>query len=272
MSPVTPGSDPFAALGEIELDDPIAEIDALDFDEFDEPAADTGEPDVSEGIQPDAEVDAKVDAEVNDTVEANNDAEVDETSDSAGGSDEVDAEVDAKVDAEVNDTVEAEAPAQSDDEWTEPDIHITMVGKGLRGHNGFLGRHEFKDGRSVKPIPIRDALRIAAGIACIDDDEKPLHPTTHKMRYNPSRRPAPNVRYLPGERESGNEVKAQPKPSANAPKDAATRDQYSRQDLEEIADQQGIEGLRKIAESYNVKDRSIQGLITGIIQAERGQG
>lgn len=45
-------------------------------------------------------------------------------------------------------------------------------------------------------------------------------------------------------------------------------EKHTREELETIADTDGIAGLRKIAEPLNVKDKSITGLIEAILKAE----
>lgn len=67
--------------------------------------------------------------------------------------------------------------------------------------------------------------------------------------------------------------KSQPAPApapAPAPEPAKSKaqPQYSRAELEAIADKEGTPGLRKVADQYGVKARSIRDLIEAILKAQ----
>lgn len=64
------------------------------------------------------------------------------------------------------------------------------------------------------------------------------------------------------------EVVADPGDAGAAAAKSTAAEKYTRESLEEIADQKGIAGLRAIADSYGVKGRGIVELIGEILKAQ----
>lgn len=134
-------------------------------------------------------------------------------------------------------------------------MKIRITKPGYEHLNGMFGAVEFKNGVSVDHVSQREADQIAAVISVevVEGDASKLIGN----RYEASKGNQAEVKEpLPtGEPEKGNQE----------PKEV----EYPREKLEQIADKEGIAGLRVIGEQFGVRSKSINSLIEGIVQAQR---
>jgi len=133
-------------------------------------------------------------------------------------------------------------------------IRVKLVGKGYDNFNGDLGMTKFENGVS-EPISYQQANLLSAltRVEVIEGDGNKL--TSRAYEANKST-PAPVV----------SSRVSQPDP-VEPPKKPVIK--YDRAQLEKIADEKGIQGLRAIGEEFDIRSNSIKGLITGIINAQQ---
>lgn len=143
-----------------------------------------------------------------------------------------------------------------------------------RGYTGKIHQYEFKDGKSLEPVPLRLALRIAASMGAKTVDGEDLNPTIYKRRFNPSR-VSVDTTSLTDVRKA--QAEAAEKAALEAEDDAmgflesgekVPLKTWTKAELEAIADSKGIDGLRDVGEGLGVKHRSINGLMEGILKEQ----
>jgi len=114
---------------------------------------------------------------------------------------------------------------------------IKVTGKGWKGFTGFLGTSEFKDGVSVKELSDMEARRICSFMYAEVVDPKAPKPqpvTTPKAKsQTPKAKP--------------------PKPE--------TKLSFTRKELEKVADEGGVKGIRDFAEPFGVRGSNIVEII-----------
>jgi hypothetical protein len=163
-------------------------------------------------------------------------------------------------------------------------VPVEIKAEGWLGYTGPLGGFQFKDGKSVEPIPLRIALRIGATMEAYDISVDPplrLHPSTYAVDFRVSHVES-RIEALPTDAQVKNpplpEVEPEttqdqtPKISLEPTKivmgDGSVKVVYSRAQLEAIADRSGISGLREIGDPLGVKGRSVGELIERIIEKQ----
>lgn len=133
---------------------------------------------------------------------------------------------------------------------------IRITEKGWAGYNGHFGGVEFKNGLSTEIVDPAQMIRLGSiiGIRAVDTDEEAGAAASMQRMSN---------------------VKAEvketlPRGVAQSVKAEKTEEKarHTREELEEIADKQGISGLRAIADPLGVKGRGIAELISEILAAE----
>lgn len=147
------------------------------------------------------------------------------------------------------------------------EIHVTLKQAGYQNFSGYLLGHRFEDGRSTMPMPIKHAMRLGASYVCCDDNGDVISPNV--VSYEDAVDTAADVAASsPSAKEPEPEDDAVDfvEPNEEMP-EAKT---WSADELEALADAEGIQGLREVAEEHGVKERSIQGLIKGIMKAQSG--
>lgn len=136
---------------------------------------------------------------------------------------------------------------------------LKIVEKGWENYSDFLGGVKFENGISVDPVSpaIANQLGSAIRIEAIDDDAQVGNAAVH----------------LRAQKQKCVVVKplADETPQTVAPEKAARvmpTERYTKEQLAEIADTDGITGVRAIAEKFGVKGRGIVELITEILKAQ----
>lgn len=153
------------------------------------------------------------------------------------------------------------------------EFRVRLTGEYAK-HSGIVGAFEFKDGVTVRKLHRREAEMLAAigmhGIA-IDDDGQDVF----ELKVGQIPAPDSSVEELrakmPKLKKSTDEDAAPS--SAEAPEEAEyavrqpdERPEYTREQLEAIADKAGLRGLRDIADGYGIKGKSIAELIEKILK------
>lgn len=143
---------------------------------------------------------------------------------------------------------------------------LKIVQKGYEGYNGPIGEYEFVDGISTETIPlnVRDRLAAAFQMVEIDEDGTELAASVAdrlvRDRANVIERTAPLKRMSDEDKAEENIAvllgKEKLKPLLN------------REALEAAAADGGIAAVRKLAEPWNVKSKSIPELIAMIEKAQ----
>lgn len=145
--------------------------------------------------------------------------------------------------------------------------HIRIAQVGWAGYSGQLGDLEFKNGISVEPVTQRQADRIGALIAVmfVDGEGADDGQAGQQVRLIDELAER-SVVQDPLTTQTEEEKKAE---ETQAPaKPALPEAIYSLSDLEIVADDHGIKGLREIADPYGVKGRAIPELIEEILHAQ----
>lgn len=136
---------------------------------------------------------------------------------------------------------------------------------GWEKYTGRLSDWEFVDGVSIEKLPEREKQRLGSILPLVEiDDEGEERPTGAAQRLLETgvirAEIAPNRIAVEDEEAltvaEGGEASVE------------TVAIYTREDLEQVASDQGIRGLRVIAETWDVKHTSITGLIGEIIAAQ----
>ena len=144
---------------------------------------------------------------------------------------------------------------------------MRLVQTGYENYTGPIGPFEFEDGVSVEHIPLfqRDRLAVAFQLVEINDDgtEQGAGPAERLLRDKviEAESTAPLERQAPDEKQR-EELSVLMK----GEKIPVLR---SEANLNAVADNQGIAGLRLIAEEWNVRSKAIPTLITLILGAQK---
>lgn len=144
-------------------------------------------------------------------------------------------------------------------------VKVFLTDPAMGSYTGPLqGGYSFVNGVSEEEIPIRNALRIGATMGCKTEDGKSLNPADWHWDENLAMVQPPIEVYRP------NYV---PDPAEQDEYEIVTNEdgKYTERMLEKVADKEGIGGLRKIAEEFDVKSTSIAVLIRKIVNAQRGE-
>lgn len=136
---------------------------------------------------------------------------------------------------------------------------LRLVQKGWENFTGDFGQVIFENGVSLNKVTNFQYDRIATQIRVVDAETgEALGPGQRQMEARTVRAPVKEALATPKDKIEQTEV---------------THDNgqrfYSREQLGELAERDGINGLRKIAAPLNVKARSIPELISAIIGAQK---
>lgn len=147
--------------------------------------------------------------------------------------------------------------------------YLRIESKGFAGYTGYLGQIEFKDGVSVDPVPEVFANRLAASMQMmnVDADGNEIGPAgvAHKLVAESANR-APVANRL--DRQSNSDRRDEELRDHLRAQKPPVDHFYTGEELEKVVEKDGIKGLRDIGDRWNVRDRSIPGLIQQIIGAQ----
>ncbi|QIG75614.1 hypothetical protein EVC20_043 [Rhizobium phage RHph_Y2_17_1] len=150
--------------------------------------------------------------------------------------------------------------------------YLKIVSKGWQGYTGQLNIISFKDGVSTEPVPPRIADRIAASVQVVECDAKGKVPKVavlvgvqHRLISETAARAAiATSLQTQTDADKSMEAKLDAARSLTAPVETL----FTRPDLEKIADDSGMKGLRDIGDKWAVKGRGIPELIEKILAAQ----
>lgn len=130
-------------------------------------------------------------------------------------------------------------------------IRIDEVG--YDKYTGLLGLVEFVDGISVNEVSVGELNRMSAIFRVVDaSDDKEIGAISEYAKTS----------QIEFKVEGAEEVVAKfVEPNEDIPSTTV----YTKEQLEALADKEGITGLREIADAMNIKGTSITGLINGIL-------
>lgn len=132
--------------------------------------------------------------------------------------------------------------------------------------SGYLGLTKFKDSLSVNDVSQKEAIKLSAILECTWEDGSKISKIidNSKLRAIPKRdtvdvkaeeKPKPKVKPV---------KKEEKKPVEEEKPAIEITERYTREDLEAIADKDGIQGLRAIGDKIGAKATSIRKLIDEI--------
>ena len=137
---------------------------------------------------------------------------------------------------------------------------IRVVHKGWEGFTGSFGTAWLQDG--VADGPLIEAQRIGSLINCVDEDGRTVNPAYTELQMR-----TVSAEVKPAMQKSSDIVREETEEEVPE-EEAEELTVYSKEELEKIADESGIKGLREIGDPLGVKGTSITALIEGIIQAQ----
>lgn len=144
---------------------------------------------------------------------------------------------------------------------------VKIVEKGFETYNGIIEGVQFKDGVSVEPMSQFSAERVGAFMKIVnaDDPEEGLG-LGYRMANARGQGTAPRP---PLEKivrtKTGKEKKSIKKKAKTISYD------FTKEELEQIADKGGIADLRKVADQYDVRGRSIAEIIDSLMAKKTNQ-
>ena len=132
---------------------------------------------------------------------------------------------------------------------------LKITERGWENFSDYLAGVKFENGISVDPVApaIANQLGSALRVEAIDDAAQVGNAAVLKAMHK---------------------QRAEVVPPRGTPTEATTTtnktetDKYTREQLEQIADEHGIAGLREIGEKYGIKGRGIVELINEILKAQ----
>lgn len=145
-------------------------------------------------------------------------------------------------------------------------MKLKLVEPGYENMTGLFGVVEFKDGVSVGDVSERDAVRISASVRTVWEDGTQANPAARLLEMADTG--APQQEQLA----RGNDDAA-PEQTATVEQSetAQTGPAYSVEELEALADEKGIKGIRAIADPLGIKGTSVADLIRKIVDHANGQ-
>lgn len=135
-------------------------------------------------------------------------------------------------------------------------MKLRLTAPGWQTYTGQMGVIFFENGLSVADVLPVDAVRVAGVIGAEWEDGRPA---------NVSQIYLDNMQTEAAVLKDNREPEAPVEPKKEEV--AAPAVTYTEEQLAEIADKQGIAGLREIAEPLGIKGNSIAGLISAILKA-----
>lgn len=149
-------------------------------------------------------------------------------------------------------------------------MKLKLTQAGFETYTGQMGVVMFKDGLSETDVLPIDAIRIAAAIGAEWEDGSAAN--VGQMYLNNMDAPAHvGGGDMSAPVEPKRETDGEGSQTTESGTDSTTTPQashYTREELEAVADEKGIAGLRELAEPIGVKGTSIVGLMDAIIKTQ----
>lgn len=134
---------------------------------------------------------------------------------------------------------------------------LRITEPGLDNYNGLFGMVEFVEGVSVHQVGWQEAARLGANVRVVDYDEpeRQVGPVSDYERIKHTTADAPMVKAMDTGIFVDGEIKS------------ATQ-RFTRAELEDIADKQGLAGVRAIANAVGRTGRSIAQCVDAVLEAQ----
>ena len=137
-------------------------------------------------------------------------------------------------------------------------MKVRLTQPGFQKYTGQMGVVFFQDGLSTDHVAERDAIRMAAVMNCEWENGSNLSPSQHVI--NTLKNSAPVLK-------TAEVVVDEVTPPTESEQPPTETLKWTREELEALADAQGIQGLRQIADPAGIKGRSITEMIEAIVNA-----
>lgn len=137
---------------------------------------------------------------------------------------------------------------------------VRIVQKNMTTYSGPIGAHNFTDGKSDTALSYHEYMSLGACMAIVPLDQK-----SEKKILTPA-----SVMVDRTATSESEFVKKFNDGTVFLEADKEDRE-YSREELEEIAQKSGLPGVREIARKFNCTGRSISDCINAIIEAQKGK-
>lgn len=145
-------------------------------------------------------------------------------------------------------------------------MKIKIDETGYENYTGRLGIVDFVDGVSVNDVSLGELNRMSAVIRVVSLEDGKQVGTLANFEQSDV---VPFVTETPSEVAGDENTGGEGGEGGNDDKTGNEGgDVYTQEELETVADKDGIEGLREIADPLGVTDKSIKGLITKILEAQ----
>lgn len=152
-------------------------------------------------------------------------------------------------------------------------MKIKIVENGWAGYNGSLRGVPFKEGVSVREVTPREARMIGSSLRVenLSGDQVGAAQDLLSLQNISALVVAPMAEgtIAPVKQEMATEVAPN---EPQAPATPAVSQAYTLEQLAEIADKAGIDGLREVADRMNVRGRGIRELIEKILEVQKERG
>ncbi|MCJ8600994.1 hypothetical protein MWH03_00170 [Klebsiella pneumoniae] len=143
---------------------------------------------------------------------------------------------------------------------------VQILEPSLSGYTGVLCGAEFKNGISVRELSFIEQQRLCAVMRAVTIDGNNVSPAG--MLVAGSHKTASEARL---EEKTAEPVTTLPRgQKAEVSETAAPAPVYTREELEAVADAEGIKGLRVIGDTVAVRGKTIPALIDAILKAQGG--
>jgi len=147
---------------------------------------------------------------------------------------------------------------------TDAQQRIRITQAGFEKYTGQMGILFFEDGLSTHAVAFKDANRISAVMTCEFEDGTSCNPAQRLL--DTKGQEAIVGRETIEMTEAGVSIAPLSAPAAPAQQAASTAS-YTVAQLEAVADDKGIAGLREISDPLGIKSNSIVGLIAELTKA-----
>lgn len=141
-------------------------------------------------------------------------------------------------------------------------MKLRLTAPGFERYTGQMGVITFEDGLSVTDVLAVDAVRVAGVIGAEWEDGTPANVSQTYLDNMHTKAPTDEEQRVASVAKT---PKTSPTP-ADAPRTESAVT-YTEEQLAQVADAQGIAGLREIADTLGIKGNSIRGLIDAILKA-----
>lgn len=146
---------------------------------------------------------------------------------------------------------------------------VKIAQKGWETFSGYLEGVKFEDGISLESISLHTAERLGCSMKIVDaETDEPVSSSNRILQARDQSVAPGRLTMTMAEYKASLETEEAPAPTEEpepAP-EPVKKPSYTREQLEAIADNGGITGLREFAKDFNVNGRSIPGIIDALME------